>query len=55
MAAVNERTLAEVRVGRDSWSVPHIYAPNADDLFFAKAATTKTPHGPPAEERSSHL
>ena len=25
----------EVRVIRDRWGIPHIYAKNADDLFFA--------------------
>lgn len=28
--------LAEVEVIRDSWGVPHIYADNIDDLFFAQ-------------------
>ena len=28
--------LAEVEVIRDSWGVPHIYADNTDDLFFAQ-------------------
>jgi len=28
--------LAEVEVIRDSWGVPHIYADNMDDLFFAQ-------------------
>jgi penicillin amidase len=27
---------AEVTVVRDSWGIPHIYAPNAHDLFFAQ-------------------
>ena len=27
---------AEVKVYRDSWGVPHIYADNEDDLFFAQ-------------------
>jgi len=27
---------APVRVVRDTWGVPHIYAQNADDLFFAQ-------------------
>src|SRR5262249_62361967 len=26
----------EVRVVRDRWGIPHIYAKNADDLFFAQ-------------------
>ena len=27
---------ADVRVVRDTWGVPHIYAQSADDLFFAQ-------------------
>jgi penicillin amidase len=27
---------AEVRVVRDTWGVPHIYAQSSDDLFFAQ-------------------
>ena len=27
---------AEVKIYRDSWGVPHIYADNEDDLFFAQ-------------------
>src|SRR5262249_62266272 len=26
----------EVRIIRDRWGIPHIYAKNADDLFFAQ-------------------
>ena len=26
----------EVRIVRDRWGIPHIYAKNADDLFFAQ-------------------